>query len=341
MRPKLRPYVPLIWRTDDLLQFGTDPARARAMPCRPAEHTWLTGLDGGQDLDGTFAQAARSGIDARTAHHLFQALADAAAFEDAGQDVPELRTATVAERSRLAPDVAAIGIALGPPSAGTSAMSVRRRSRVEVRGSGRVGGAVAVLLAATGIGAVSIEDRPTSEQEGPLTAGAESSSCLRAAIERCAPATRVLAADQTSEQADVVVLADRPHVDPAEVAELVAADVPHLLVHAAGSRAVIGPLVIPGRTACLRCVHLARKDRDSTWPRQSAQLVRLPEPTAVDSLLATLAAAIAARRVCGVLESHGSSPPGAGQAVEFDLLTQRFTSRSWSPHPICGCTWRG
>ena len=341
MRPQLRTDVPLIWRTDDLLQFGTDPKRARAVPASNEERDWLASLDGARGMSPALYAADVRGIEPATATGLLEALSDAGALEDAGLDVPELRTATVAERARLAPDVAAVGLALGPPGAGVRSMSARRRSKVEIRGSGRVGTAVATLLAAAGVGTIAVEERDQGEDVTPFTAGAPHSGTVRAAIERCAPSTRVLDSRRDPAPPDLVVLADRPHVDPEDVATLVAADVPHLIVHAAGSRAVIGPLVVPGRTACLRCVYLTRRDRDATWPRQAAQLVRLPEPKAVDVLLATVAAAVAARRVCGVLESPDGLPPGAGTAVEFDMITQRFTSRAWSPHPICGCTWSG
>ena len=55
------------------------------------------------------------------------------------------------------------------------------------------------------------------------------------------------------------VLCDSAHPDAAADPDAMALDIPHLAVTVAGASAVIGPLVIPGRTSCLRCrdLHLA------------------------------------------------------------------------------------
>jgi bacteriocin biosynthesis cyclodehydratase domain-containing protein len=348
MRPQLRPGVPLVWRTDELLQLGVDPERAVAASVTAAEYAWLTSLDGCQTAADAVAGAHRAGLTTDAAHALLALLQQVGGLEDAGVDVPELRTATAAERSRLAPDVAAIGLALGEPGSGAAAMTARRSARVEIRGTGRVAAATAALLAASGVGRLNLETAEITGESSPFTAELGPGSTLGAAVARCAPSTRVsgLARDGALPPPDFVVLADQAIIDPEETAELVAADVPHLQVHAEGHRAVIGPLVLPGRTACLRCIHLTRRDRDATWPRQAAQLGRLQPRPPVDVLLATIAGALAARRVCGVLESalrvpRATPQAGAGHTIEFDLVTQEFTQRVWPPHPVCGCTWPG
>src|SRR6202042_974828 len=43
-------------------------------------------------------------------------------------------------------------------------------------------------------------------------------------------------------------------------------DVPHLAVCAREAIGMVGPLVRPGVSACLRCLDLARADRDPGWP---------------------------------------------------------------------------
>ena len=35
---------------------------------------------------------------------------------------------------------------------------------------------------------------------------------------------------------------------------------------------IVGPLVVPGLTSCLRCADLQRCDRDECWPQLAAQL---------------------------------------------------------------------
>ena len=48
--------------------------------------------------------------------------------------------------------------------------------------------------------------------------------------------------------------------------------VPLLVTGVRETTGVVGPLVLPGHTGCLRCQHLHRCDRDPSWPHLAAQL---------------------------------------------------------------------
>ena len=50
-----------------------------------------------------------------------------------------------------------------------------------------------------------------------------------------------------------VVVAEGPEVDRVVTDHLLRLDQPHLLVRSLGDAAWVGPLVLPGRTPCLRC----------------------------------------------------------------------------------------
>ena len=61
---------------------------------------------------------------------------------------------------------------------------------------------------------------------------------------------------------------------------------------------IVGPLVIPGRSACLHCLDLARAERDPAWPQVLAQIIgRQPSTPACDCVLATSVAAQACAQV--------------------------------------------
>ena len=90
--------------------------------------------------------------------------------------------------------------------------------------------------------------------------------------------------------------------------------VPHLVVRLTEGDAVVGPFVVPGRTACLRCVDAHHAVADVRWPllvaQQAARTSRLrddavPEP--VDPALAHLALAWAAR---DLVQPRGGAAPG-------------------------------
>ena len=51
------------------------------------------------------------------------------------------------------------------------------------------------------------------------------------------------------------------------------AGVAHLAVTAEEAIGIVGPMVRPGQTSCLRCLHLTRSDLDPAWPLILAQLV--------------------------------------------------------------------
>ena len=50
----------------------------------------------------------------------------------------------------------------------------------------------------------------------------------------------------------------------------------HLAVTVRDGTVVVGPLVRPGRTPCLNCLDLHRRDRDPAWPAIAAQLQTTP-----------------------------------------------------------------
>ncbi|MDX2026386.1 hypothetical protein [Microcella sp.] len=68
------------------------------------------------------------------------------------------------------------------------------------------------------------------------------------------------------------VLVSAHVIDPAEHQRWLRADVPHLPVVFSEVSVRVGPLVDPGRSACLACVEHHRTDADSTWPAVAAQL---------------------------------------------------------------------
>ncbi len=127
-------------------------------------------------------------------------------------------------------------------------------------------------------------------------------------------------------RAPIVLVAARL-VDPHRAARLTADDVPHLPIELSGDRVVVGPLVIPGETACLACVHAERRERDAEWPLVAAQLLARPSvPT--DPLLLVEAAALAAR----MLRTRD-----VGRSIVVSATDDRRELREHRPHGSCLC----
>lgn len=131
--------------------------------------------------------------------------------------------------------------------------------------------------------------------------------------------------------AEPVVLLAHHVVEPRRSAALMARDVPHVPVVFTGGQAEIGPIVLPGRTACLACIAAHRRESDPAWPHVAAQLVTR-RPTAVAPALAMEAGLVAARLL---------SPIAPSSEATFSLTLRsdspRRTTRAHRPHAGCGC----
>ncbi|WP_067535093.1 TOMM precursor leader peptide-binding protein [Nocardia crassostreae] len=143
----------------------------------------------------------------------------------------------------------------------------------------------------------------------------------------------------TRSQAELTVLADTLVPDPVLVAELVRDRRPHLSVRLRDGRGLIGPLVLPGETSCLRCADLHRCDRDPAWPQLSVQLldrVGHASPAAIATV-----AALALTEIERIAHGRAALPPATLNAtLELNLDSHQLERRPWMPHPRCDCAGR-
>lgn len=166
---------------------------------------------------------------------------------------------------------------------------------------------------------------------------------LRAGLRRERPRTAASPATRRRHRSVGVLLGvgepDRELADP-----WVREQTPFVVVRLTEGRAVVGPFVVPGRTACLRCVDAHHTDADREWPllvRQYAEASSRdradgsPEP--VDPALAALAVAWAARDLTSYVD--GGRPSSWSSTLVFDHDLSTLETRSWLRHPECGCGW--
>ena len=137
---------------------------------------------------------------------------------------------------------------------------------------------------------------------------------------------------------DVVLLVvegepPRDRLDP-----LMRDGVPHVLVRDHGHELVVGPFVVPGATACLRCVDCHHGDADPRRGLVVEQVATTPPlvPVSPDPSLRAVALSLA---VCDVVSFLEGEVPGTWSSTisvtkELDLLPTR-----WLRHAGCGCAW--
>lgn len=338
MRPLLKPALRRLWRDPGTLQLGIDPRYAVVLGgVDLADASLLDLIDGTRETAELTAEAERRGHEPARVRHLLKVLGDAAALDDAPA-APNTMDA------RRLPDLLSLSLLHREPGAASRVMTARGSTTVEVLGAGRVGATIAMLLAAAGVGHVALSDSGQVRQAdfapgGVRSPGSRQSS--RAETARVPPSGRAAsgATRPVPAKADsTAVLAPASSVVPPEWLGQVRHQ-PHLPVVVRETTAVIGPLVLPGRTPCVRCVELTRGDRDPVWPVLAAQLVGEPhgvEPC--DIVLASAAASIVALHVLAWLDrGERELPPSVGGVLELSLVDLRLRRRTVAAHPGCGC----
>lgn len=140
----------------------------------------------------------------------------------------------------------------------------------------------------------------------------------------------------------IILAAEDAHPDAPAPLGLPAPERPHLPVAAYGGRAVAGPLVLPGRTSCMRCAHLHRRDADPSWPLLAVQWSQALRAMAVpprDPALLRLAALHAVLLVREWLDRPHEPEHWADCAIEIELPSAASVRRNRPVHPLCGCQW--
>ncbi|WP_064456492.1 ThiF family adenylyltransferase [Streptomyces hygroscopicus] len=350
MHPMLKPALRRSWRSRDTVQFGVARAHAVVMgPVDTATGSFLELLDGTRGLPLLRQEARAIGLPEGRADALVDRLA-AAGLLDEPRDGGE----PAAALDRLRPDAGSLSVLHPEPGAAARLLAARRATRVQVRGAGRVGAAVAAVLSASGVGQVDVVDggcvEPWDVAPGGMSAeqiGERRDVAARRAVRRAAPGPlpRRPARQRTSSGESglaLVVIAPRdglvayaPDPEPAE--PLLASGTPHLYAGVIEATGVVGPLVAPGITPCAGCAAAGRAEREPAWPRMLAQWRsgRRRTAPACDAALAMVVAGFAAVQALAFLDGRPSG--GAGVRWELALPSLVWEARPVEAHPGCGC----
>lgn len=116
----------------------------------------------------------------------------------------------------------------------------------------------------------------------------------------------------------------------------------HLHVGLAQCSAVIGPLVIPGSTSCLRCAHLHRRDQDPHWPVRSVQYAHRRTCTLQPSALAGWVTSLTSRLLadwCDAQVGHRPDSRWRNVALRLTWGDDAAVQELRPIHPLCGCSW--
>ncbi|MBO0608498.1 ThiF family adenylyltransferase [Myceligenerans salitolerans] len=330
---RLRPGTPVVMRSDGAVQCGADPRWALVLDgLSPAETSWLRDLSDRRHVTPE-QSATRRGVAPARRELILDVLARA------GMLVPP----APARRTSLAPGEAAADArvlgTLRTDGAGLATLAGRGAATVALAGLGRIGAAIALLVAAAGVGRLVLHDpQPVQTTDvglgayGEQDVGDPRDVALARLLNRRSPPPDIQVNGDA--EPDVAVVVESRAALPARFTRLMSAAVPHLSVVAREADVAVGPLVRPGRSACVACLDAERADQDRDWPLVAAQLRQGPEQLQESSLTA-LAAATAAGQVLAQLDGH--RPTAVGTCLEIALPDCLPRVRKLDPHPRCGC----
>lgn len=132
-----------------------------------------------------------------------------------------------------------------------------------------------------------------------------------------------------------VVVSSQLEPDRALVADLMRSDAPHLVVRPRPLGVVVGPFVVPGRTACLSCTDHTRLALDPLWDRELLALSTTPAvvPPEVEPWVAATVVQQLSRW------ARDGRAELVGQTYELSTQSWRLDRRRWEAEPTCGCRW--
>lgn len=345
---RLRSGLPILWRDATQVQVGTDPRWAVVLTdLSPAASRALCAAPPGADVEALRSILLAEGTDTDEARAVLDQLRAARLLVDA-------------PAHRNAPDVATWSL-LAADGDGAAVLAHRAEAVVRFEGLGRIGAATAGLVATAGVGTVELRD-PTVVRPGDVGLGGISvrdvgtvrAGAVARALHDAAPRVRTVTlpvpagadAEQQRSGPALTVLVDHGVADPIRHDRLTRTDQAHLSVVVREASVLVGPLVLPGSTACLHCLDLHRTDLDPLWPQIATQVSArgLPRsiagfdgagPVGPETSAAAAAAALAAAAVLAYVDGRPTEVTGASLEVRLPGVTVR--RREWPAHPECGC----
>ncbi len=348
---RLRTGLPILWRATTQVQLGTDPRWAAVLAdLSPAACRALCTVPHGSDRDTVRSALRREGAPDAEVGALLEHLRSARLLvgAPAHDDAPDVSAwSTVAEDGH-----------------GAAVLAHRGTSVVRIEGLGRVGAMLAGLVATAGIGTVELDDPQVVGPRdiglggiGVRDVGTARTGAVARAMHDVAPQVRTItspaghngltgSASPRGPRPTLTVLVEQHVADPTRYAALTQDDQPHLSVVVREASVLVGPLVRPGETACLRCLDLHRTERDPAWPQIATQLLTArhgptharagsPSPGGAETVTAATASALAAAAVLAMVDGRPTELTDASFEIALPGATPR--RRRWTVHPDCGC----
>ena len=258
-------------------------------------------------------------------------------------------------QTKMAPELAFTTWLAGVRDGGVGRISARRNVELNIFGSSRIATLLFGILLSSGVSQTQLHLKAGRViGEGDICAGYLRSSDIGLSL---AARTKELARDlslfpdgfakqsrprpatQFNEKSVNSQIAIAIGSAPADLLQKwMSEGTPHLLIEDPDAASVtIGPLVIPGRTPCARCISLARADQGELWNALAWQK-SITSPLEVPVSVAHHIAGLIALEILSYIDTQKCALSGA--RIRFDYHTPLQGGRTlYARHPACGCNW--
>ena len=338
--PKLAPGVRLYERGRTQVQIGIDPESALVVDKKVGEIVGRL-LTGSHSIPEICNHLVDAGHDLSSSESFLKQMVELGLVEPGPIAATYNQQNPVSEIQRLN---------LSRETSGDLEQINRRiRCEISIRGAGRLGMTVCLLMASAGFPNITVHDSVVVSESDLTPWGA---SRIDIGIRRDVVAKNLVermirgAASHKNElryksnQRIEILLpdqrADFPWISATSADQFVATDTAHLFATTSSGSSLISSVIYPGTTPCLRCMHLHRCDQDPQWPILDLQVSRNPvvDSAGISMILKT---AMEVVRIVSdwvdKAESTDSYLLKLGKGLNAAETYPTFF------HPSCGCRW--
>lgn len=259
---------------------------------------------------------------------------------------PQSDAAFIQLQNRITPELLQTSWIDGVNDGGVEILSARQNFLIEISGNNRVATLLYPLLLASGVSQVRYKRnlRPIGDLDIAV-AGIRNSEIGFAFNKECESLRReysLFPLDSSANYLDELSTPElRVHcgeIDPEELSSWMCASQPFMHIPTPlGDIAEIGPLVIPGRTPCVRCAELAHRDHSGA---QSIRHLRRNQSDEYPAIAAHFVAAVAASQIIAYCDGPSNVETiGRVISIDYQSLTKMQVA-AITRHPLCGCAFQ-
>ena len=253
-------------------------------------------------------------------------------------------------QSKITPELSATTWITGVNDGGVEVLTKRRMALIEISGENRVATQLYGILLASGVtqtkmASASRRDRARIGNQdmcaGLLTSSDVGSNFQHTLEDKARELALFPSKDKSSadEIPEVFLKVFIGNGHEALIAQSMSEDEIHLIVAAPDGPSIdIGPLVIPGKSACSRCVTLARSDQHSL-SREIDIFRSTHTELEIPVTVAHFVAAQIASEILRFIDTKKSALISTRVRTNYlDVCNPQHIR--FARHPLCGCSWR-